>query len=205
MSIYVPILYSFRRCPYAIRARLALYSMKISHEHREVSLKNKPIELLQISPKGTVPVLQLESGRVFEQSLDIMNWALNTPSLSTKHTNLIVITDSTFKHALDRYKYPGRYGEEEGINYRDQCESFLRELEAELTPFLTGETLALPDMAIFPFIRQFAMVDPDWFAAQNYPRIKTWLNYFMQSELFHQVMGRYLPWSPGELPVIATF
>src|SRR5579862_4167934 len=103
------ILYTFRRCPYAMRARLALYTAAISHENREVDLKNKPAEMLEISPKGTVPVLQLGDGTVLEQSLDIMNWALKNPNVPSDLMELISENDTTFKDALNRYKYPGRY------------------------------------------------------------------------------------------------
>ena len=205
MTKSFPILYSFRRCPYAIRARLALYSAKIVHEHREVDLKNKPMEMLELSPKGTVPVLQLEDGTVLEQSLDIMNWALKEPLLSAEDAQLITENDTTFKKALDRYKYPGRYPDEEGSHDRDQGEIFLQKLEMRLNPFLTGNTLTLLDMAIFPFVRQFAAVDPEWFDAQSYPRLKKWLDTFVSSPLFQQVMREYLPWSPGDYLEINPF
>lgn len=149
MTLSLPVLYSFRRCPYAMRARLALYSAKIAHEHREVDLKNKPAEMLVISPKGTVPVLQLENGTVLEQSLDIMNWALDNPPLLLEDTQLITENDATFKQALDRYKYPGRYPEETGIDDRTQCELFLKKLEGRLTPFLTGIPLHLSTWRYF--------------------------------------------------------
>jgi glutathione S-transferase len=204
MDTSFPILYSFRRCPYAMRARLALYSAKINHEHREVDLKNKPIEMLEISPKGTVPVLQVGE-TVLEQSLDIMKWALNISHLSLEETELITENDTTFKQALDRYKYPDRYHEETGITYRDQCEQFLIKFEAQLSPDLTRNTWTLTEMAIFPFIRQFAMVDPEWFNAQSYPYLKLWLDSFISSMLFDQVMQRYPLWSTENQPILVTF
>ncbi len=205
MSVSLPVLYSFRRCPYAMRARLALYSAKIAHEHREIDLKDKPIQMLKISPKGTVPVLQLEDGTVLEESLDIMNWALKPSPLSLQDMHLVTENDTAFKKALDRYKYPGRYPEEPGVNYREECEEFLRKLEAQLHPFLTGNTLSFTDMAIFPFIRQFAMVNPEKFMAQPYPGLKTWLDSFTSSLLFQQVMQNYMHWSPGNQPLIVEF
>lgn len=200
-----PILYSFRRCPYAMRARLALYLKKIPHEHREVSLKNKPNEMLAISPKGTVPVLQLQDGTVLEESLDIMNWALNTPNLSVKDQELITENDTTFKQALDRYKYPGRYSEETGINYREQCELFLAKLEVQLNPSLIENTSTFTDLALFPFVRQFSRVNPEWFNEQPYPILKAWLNFFSSNSLFQKVMKNYPLWAPNSSPVLVNF
>lgn len=201
----VAILYSFRRCPYAMRARLALYSAKIDHEHREVDLKNKPQDMLAISPKGTVPVMQLIDGTVLEQSLDIMNWALDNPRLPTNGFVMITENDTTFKYALDRYKYPGRYKEEEGFDYRAQGQAFLAKLEESLSPYLMSKTESLLDMAIFPFVRQFVKVDPEWFQGQPYPRLKIWLNDFVISDKFKQVMQNYKPWFPGDEPIWVSF
>lgn len=205
MTASLPILYTFRRCPYAMRARMALYVAKIDHEHREVNLKNKPPELLQISPKGTVPVLQFEDGRLLEESLDIMKWALNSPDLPLEEVQLITENDTTFKKALDRYKYPGRYPEEEGLDYRGQCESFLRKLEKHVAPFSTGNTVTLMNMALFPFIRQFSLVDPVWFAAQSYPDLKLWLDFWITSAVFDQVMQEYPLWVSGNEPAVVIF
>lgn len=205
MSNSFPILYTFRRCPYAMRARIALYTAQVDHEHREVDLKNKPQEMLAISPKGTVPVLQFESGRILEESLDIMKWAFNTSDLPLEEARLVTENDTTFKRALDRYKYPGRYLEEAGVDYREQCELFLRKLEARLDPFLAGTTAALGDIALFPFIRQFTMVDRMWFEAQPYPRIKNWLSFFISSALFERVMEKYPLWMPENQPTIIKF
>lgn len=204
MTSNYPILYSFRRCPYAMRARLALYLAKIAHEHREVDLKNKPQEMLNISPKGTVPVLALPDGTVLEQSLDIMNWALNNPPLSTIAEQLITENDTTFKAHLNRYKYPGRYDEEPDRDYRKECLSFLTNLEERAHPFLEGDQISMSDMAIFPFIRQFAMVDPDWFEEQPYPVLKKWLSSLGSSPLFKDVMQSFSPWKPGDEPQIVT-
>jgi glutathione S-transferase len=199
-----PILYTFRRCPYAMRARLALYTAKISHEHREVDLKNKPAEMLAISPKGTVPVMQFSDGVVLEQSLDIMNWALDNPTLSLQDSDLIQENDTTFKRALDRYKYPGRYDDQNGMDSRDQCEVFLAQVEERLNPYMGGQDYNLVDMAIFPFVRQFVQVDVDWFEKQNYSRIKQWLKVFELSALFEEVMQKYTPWTLGDDPIIIS-
>lgn len=205
MSSCLPVLYSFRRCPYAMRARLALYSSKISHEHREVNLKNKPHEMLSISPKGTVPIMLLNDGELIEESLDIMMWALKTSDLRTEDMVLIHENDTTFKQALDRYKYPGRYLEEVNTNYQEKCEYFLRKIETQLNPFLKGDTSSFVDFAIFPFIRQFSMVNPHWFEAQPYPHIKLWLNFFISSQLFKDVMQKFLFWTSDNKPNLVLF
>lgn len=189
----LPILYSFRRCPYAIRARFALIGAGIAYEHREISLKNKPREMLIISPKGTVPVLVLSETQVLDQSLDIMAFALGMPS--EHHRALIDENDTSFKHALDRYKYPGRFLEDQAVDYRDSCLLFINKLENCLSPFLSGAKPALVDMALFPFVRQFARVDPTWFAQQNFPHLKQWLDFFISSDLFEKVMQKYPLWT----------
>jgi glutathione S-transferase len=188
-----------------MRARLALYSAKIAHEHREVDLKNKPAEMLKISPKGTVPVLHLVDGTILEQSLDIMTWALKNPQLSSDARQLISENDTAFKQALDRYKYPNRYPQADPAENRSVCEEILRKLEDQLTPFLMSTTATMTDMAIFPFVRQFSMVDPEWFETQPYPRLKTWLAHFTSSPLFQQVMQGHEPWSPGDQPTYVTY
>lgn len=195
----LPILYSYRRCPYAMRARMALWAAQISVEVRDVSLRDKPAHLLQISPKGTVPVLQLPDGSVLEQSLDIMQWALaqndaqgwlNADRQAMNH--LIQINDGAFKKALDRYKYPERYPEHSQAFYREQGEQFLQTLEIALQqhPYLLGESASLADVAIFPFIRQFAAVDAEWFATRPYPQLSAWLSGWLESPLFVEVMQK---------------
>lgn len=196
----LPILYSYRRCPYAMRARMALWAAKIQVEVREVSLRDKPAQLLQISPKGTVPVLQLPDSTVLEQSLDIMWWALtqhdpqgwlNTDRDAVAH--LITINDGDFKKALDRYKYPERYPEQAQSFYRQQGEQFLQLLETALQQhrFVLGESASMADVAIFPFIRQFAAVDAEWFAGSAYPQLRAWLNGWLESALFAQIMQKF--------------
>ena len=164
----LPILYSFRRCPYAMRARLALYASGIAVEHREIELKNKPVCMLAASPKGTVPVLVLPDGQVIDESLDIMRWALqaqdplhwwpNDPLRFTAAIALIKDNDGPFKYALDRYKYPRRFGLEDGAAWRDAGAEFLLRLEAVLLtqPQLAGQQQGLCDAALAPFVRQFA-------------------------------------------------
>lgn len=200
------ILYTFRRCPYAIRARMALAAAEISFEVREVILRNKPPEMLEISPKGTVPVLLInESNRVIEESLDIMYWALEqNSSLSWLSTSsevkkeileLIAENDTRFKYSLDRYKYADRYGLDPQ-EHRSLAEVFLQELELRLKEdvFLFGPDISLADIAIFPFIRQFSKVDLDWFSKTPYENLKKWLEYHLESELFLRVMKKYSPW-----------
>lgn len=201
----LPILYSFRRCPYAMRARLALYHAKINHEHREITLKNKPAEMIQASAKGTVPVMVQPDGQVLEESLDIMLWALNIPSPPSADSQFIQENDTTFKHALDRYKYPGRYDEIADANYRQICEKFLIKLENHPSIFQDKTRISLLDMALFPFIRQFTMVDPEWFASQPYPNIQAWLEFISSTELFEQVMQKHPIWQPSDAPIKITF
>jgi glutathione S-transferase len=199
MTNSLPILYSFRRCPYAIRARLALAYAGIPVEIREVQLKHKPEEMLAVSPKGTVPVLQLPDGKVIDESLDIMRWALaqNDPEhwLNTGEDaeRLIQWNDGDFKYYLDRYKYADRYPEFTSSHYRSQCEKFLIELESKLSqnPFLGGCYFSIVDAAVFPFIRQFTAVDKQWFDSSNYQHLKNWLSEVLESELFISVMVKY--------------
>ena len=205
MNSQLPVLYSFRRCPYAMRARLAIVYTGIPVEIREVELKNKPEQLLAISPKATVPVLQLQSGVVFDESLDIMKWALsqNDPkqwlAINGDDEQLILDNDGDFKYFLDRYKYADRYPDYPAQYYRQQAEVFLTELENRLQTFefLSGKTFTLTDAAIFPFIRQFAAVDNNWFLASNYQALKKWLDNLLTSELFSAVMIMHPPWTPG--------
>lgn len=203
-----PILYSFRRCPYAMRARMALWVAGVTVELREVKLAAKPPELLAASPKGTVPVLVLPQGTVIDQSLDIMRWALaqHDPEgwLAGDDPALIAANDGPFKHHLDRAKYPGRYEEGGVTDHRAAALALLAPLEARLAdaPFLTGETRALTDIALLPFIRQFAAIEPEWFAAQPLPRLQCWLQGLCASALFTSVMGKFVPWQAGDAPVL---
>jgi len=208
----LPVLYSFRRCPYAMRARLALHASGIALEHREVVLKNKPAHMLALSPKGTVPVLLLpdgqgpHGGRVLEQSLDIMLWALRQqdqrawlPSADMDMADalaLIAHNDGPFKQQLDRYKYPNRSGLESGVVDRDAAALWLHTLDARLRtqPFLSGLRFGLADAAIAPFVRQYAHTDPTWFAAQAWTALAAWLAAFEDSALFAAIMVKHAPW-----------
>lgn len=193
------ILYSFRRCPYAMRARMALRYSGVAVEIREVSLKAKPADMLAASPKGTVPVLLLDDGRVIDESLDIMRWALasNDPdgwlqADADAMATLLAGNDGPFKQALNRYKYADRYPEHPMTYYRDQGCEFLRVLEGRLErgAWLCGERMTLADAAIAPFIRQFRGVDPAWFAQAPYPRVREWIEAFIESTLFTAIMAR---------------
>ncbi|PPD12786.1 glutathione S-transferase [Methylophilus sp.] len=195
----LPILYSYRRCPYAMRARMAIWAANIQVEVREISLREKPAHLLQISPKGTVPVLQLPDSTVLEQSLDIMQWALaqNDPqgwlnADPEAMSQLIALNDGDFKKALDRYKYPDRYPEHTQAFYREQGEQFLRRLEEALGQhdYLLGEKPSMADVAIFPFIRQFSAVDAAWFATSTYPQLRVWLAGWLEGPLFAEIMQK---------------
>lgn len=196
----LPILYSYRRCPYAMRARMALSYAGIPVEIREISLKQKPAHMLQVSPKGTVPVLVLADGQVIEQSLEIMHWALQQHdadgwlSADPQHAaQLIAENDGSFKQHLDRYKYAIRFPEYSAEHYRAQGALFLAKLEQRLqqSAFLLGDAISLADIAIFPFIRQFAAVDHCWFESAGYIKLKSWLQHLVESALFERVMVKY--------------
>ncbi|MEQ3637502.1 glutathione S-transferase [Alcanivorax sp.] len=201
-------LYSFRRCPYAMRARLGLLFAELAVELREVELKNKPTQMLEISPKGTVPVLKVSGGAVIEESLDIMLWALEqndpqgllNPAQVGQANALIEINDNEFKYWLDRYKYSDRYLEMTEPEYRRKGEAFLQVLEALLvkSPFLLGENVTIADIAVMPFVRQFAHVDRDAFYRLPYPNLQVWLNRWLDHSLFLQVMAKYQPWKEGD-------
>lgn len=209
MHASLPVLYSFRRCPYAMRARLAIAVSGIRCELREVVLRAKPPALLQVSPKGTVPVLVDTEGIVVEQSLDIMMWALrrNDPEhwLTPEQRNLpamldlVAECDGAFKYHLDRYKYPQRYDCETGQSWRDAAVDWLQSLETRLKSdaYLFGARPALADMAVAPFVRQFAHVDVEWFEQQPWPRLCQWLQTWKQSALFASVMNKYPAWQEG--------
>jgi len=203
----LPILYSFRRCPYAMRARMALWVAGVTVELREVKLAAKPPALIAASPKGTVPVLVLADGKVIDQSLDIMRWALAQGDPEgwrlRDDADLIAVNDGVFKHHLDRAKYPGRYEEDGVTDHRAEALALLAPLEARLAdaPFLCGRTRGLTDIALVPFIRQFAAIDPAWFAAQPLPRLQAWLDSLLAADLFASVMGKFAPWAEGDAPV----
>jgi glutathione S-transferase len=207
ISTQLPLLYSFRRCPYAIRARLAIYASGVTVELREILLRDKPEHMLELSPKGTVPVLQLANGEVIDESIDVFHWALqiNDPNVwltadKGELAQLVERNDGEFKHWLDRYKYSVGYPEFSAEYYRRQAEVFIAELEQRLiaSQYLLGSRLSGADMAILPFIRQFAFVDKAWFDSAPYPKVQAWLAEFLTSELFLAVMDKYPPWQVGD-------
>lgn len=209
----MPLLYSFRRCPYAIRARMALAQAGIAFELREVVLRNKPPEMLEASPKGTVPVLVLPDGPVIDESLAIMRWALaqkdaegwlaqvDEPGLQ----QLIALNDGPFKQVLDAYKYPERHLDQSATMHRAQGEALLVSLlEARLMaqPFLAGASPGLADVAIFPFIRQWAAVDAGWFEISRWVAVRRWLRHWLDSTAFMRVMDKHPAWHEGRPPVV---
>lgn len=202
----LPVLYSFRRCPYAMRARMALWVAGIAVELREVKLAAKPAALLAASPKGTVPVLVTSDGKVIDQSLEIMHWALAQNDLENwlagHEPALIAANDGLFKHHLDRAKYPTRY-DADGVDHRAAALTLLLPLEERLAAHaqLCSERRSFTDIALFPFIRQFAAIDPAWFAAQPLPRLAAWLEGHCASDLFTAVMPKFAPWQEGDAPV----
>jgi glutathione S-transferase len=199
MILIKPRLYTYRRCPYAIRSRLALYKAKIAYEPIEISLKHKSSEFLALSPKGTVPVLIDIDGAVIEESLEIMLWALsqhdpecwllNDENASQK---LIDENDFNFKKNLDRYKYADRFPEHSKEYYRSECEIFLNLLNDKLQSnnYLMAERLSFADAAIFPFVRQFSLVDEDWFLNSRYQELKKWLHNLINTQMFQEVMRK---------------
>ena len=205
-----PILYSFRRCPYAMRARLALASSGLCYELREVTLRSKPLELLAASPKATVPVLVMRDGTVIDESLDVMLWALRQHDPDgwlagdvDGMRRLIADNDSAFKQHLDRYKYPNRYADEHAGDAQGFAEShraagatWLALLQDRLLEknWLFGDHASLADMGVLPFVRQFAHTDAAWFAAQPWPQLAAWLARFEASALYTGVMDKHMPW-----------
>lgn len=218
----VPLLFTYRRCPYAMRARMALLVSGTAFDGYEIVLRDKPAEMLALSPKGTVPVLQLPDGTVLEQSLDIVRWALApddpdgwwSRAQSADNLALLATNDGAFKHHLDRYKYPERFGESDRLAQRELAMTLqLRPLEARLQahPYLGGDLPCATDIAVFPFVRQFAAVDPDWFAQQALPVTQAWLARWLGSPLFEACMfkmpsQRVAPYpcfvAPGPMPSV---
>ena len=211
-SLAMPCLYSFRRCPYAMRARFGLLFAEFQVELREITLKHKPIQMLNISPKGTVPVLQLSDDVVIEESREIMVWALEQQdpqrllNANTLHEASILIdkNDNEFKYWLDRYKYADRYLEMTQTEYRRRGEDFLQVLEGLLTKnaYLLGSHVTIADIAIMPFVRQFAHVDRNVFYNLPYPNLQRWLTCWLEHPLFLQVMTKFEPWQEGDEVVV---
>lgn len=202
-DITLPLLYSYRRCPYAMRARLAMLQANRRFQTFEIVMRDKPAALLALSPKGTVPVLHLPDGGVLEESLDIMRWAFEhrdpegwwSRAQTDENLGLLRTNDGDFKRLLDRYKYPDRYPED-GRSREDvraqAVAALLTPLEIRLLAerYLGGATPCATDLAIFPFVRQFAAVEPDWFAAQPLPALQAWLAGWLGSRLFEVCMTK---------------
>lgn len=206
MKPQIPVLYSFRRCPYAMRARMALLTSGQTCLLREVVLRDKPSEMLDVSAKATVPVLVLPNGQIIDESFEIMLWALdqNDPQDWLKNRraalSLIEQADGPFKHNLDRYKYSNRYDNEDSENHRNEGLQFLEKLNTSLTqtPYLAGAHLGLSDIAIFPFVRQFANTDRQWFDQVDLPKLQCWLANRLGSALFISAMNKYPQWKTGD-------
>ena len=199
MTDQLPILYSFRRCPYAMRARMAIAASGVTVRLREILLRDKPDEMLAASAKGTVPVL-IDGETVIDESLDVMNWALkqNDPEgwLARKDDALIAENDGPFKHHLDRYKYSTRYEDADAEEHRAAGFEFLQKLEARLVDhdYLHGPERGFSDIAIFPFVRQFRIADKLWFDSAPVPNVHRWLKALKESALFKSVMEKYPLW-----------
>ena len=200
-----PVLYSFRRCPYAMRARLAIRESNTLVELREVLLRDKPNHMLLLSPKGTVPVLWLCDGTVIDESFDIMKWAYSTNlsndrSKNVNHEDLIALVDSKFKYHLDRYKYSSRFEKIDANHHRDCALNILYKIEDVLDiGWLNGVTPGFSDFAILPFIRQYRIADITWFdTCADIPKVKYWLNEFLNWDGFKNIMKKYPQWQEGQ-------
>ncbi|MGD1887594.1 MAG: glutathione S-transferase [Cohaesibacteraceae bacterium] len=202
-----PILYSFRRCPYAIRARLALSVAETPVTLREIKLAAKPQAFLDVSPSATVPALVTADG-VLDESLEIMDWALgqNDPegwiAVPEEGRDWIARNDGPFKQALDRTKYGTRYPDSDPQEQREIASTFLLDLNAQIDSWMFGKP-TLVDFAILPFVRQFAFIDKGWFDAQPWPNLQAWLEAFLASDRFLDVMAKYPVWQEGD--PITTF
>ncbi len=214
---HFPILYSFRRCPYAMRARLAIKVAGFQCELREIVLRDKAPQLLQVSPKGTVPVLLLPEGRIIEESLEIMLYVLAKhdpeswlPASTEQYAAMTLIkeNDGPFKSHLDRTKYPDRFrAKGEAVNVereREEALGFLIKLDGILSkhPFLAGTTPGLADMAILPFVRQFVNIDREWFQEHSLKHATRWLDEFLAGALFKSIMIKYEKWEIDQSPIV---
>jgi glutathione S-transferase len=219
----LPVLYSLRNCPYAMRARLAIYKSKQTVELRDVVLKHKPPEMIAASSKATVPILVLATAQVIDESLEVMLWALGEsdpdnllrienskqsvslnetkPSIETKDIlKLIDLFDSEFIPCLDAYKCAKRYHESNLKECRHACEVYIQKLEHRLSlhKYLIDDNESMADIALLPFIRKFAKVERQWYRQSSYPNIRHWLNQYLQSALFNKVMAQHPLWSFGQ-------
>ena len=210
-----PILYSFKRCPYAMRARMAIFLTDIQCELREVHLKNKPQSMLDLSPKGTVPVLQIDAYKVIDESLEIVEWALGINDIFKKNKilpdqevltkDLISLFDDEFKFHLDRYKYSVRYQDANPIQSRSKCLEILNKIENSISNsnWFFGDSINKLDICILPFIRQFRIADPEWFDSLNeIHQVKSWLKHFLKSPLLLNIMNKNGPWQEGDQVLI---
>ena len=199
-----PIFYTFRRCPYAMRARLAIAAAGITVELREVVLRDKPAAFLAASDSGTVPCLVTDQGNI-DESLDIMKWALARNDtdhwLDMRDTgwDLITRADGPFKDALDRTKYASRYSDTDAKEQRELAAEFLTELDSRIAVWIF-ERPSIADFAILPFVRQFAFIDKPWFDAQPWPNLQGWLDRFLATDQFENIMLKYPQWSEGDAP-----
>lgn len=200
-----PLLYTYRRCPYAMRARMALLQAGIGFDAHEIVLRDKPADMLRLSPKGTVPVLVLPAGQVIDESLEIMRWAFDGRDAEgwwerAQHESaqtLVALNDGPFKQSLDAYKYPDRHPSDESpAHHREQAVAcLLQPLDRRLSAqaFLGGDHPSAADLAIFPFVRQFRAVDEAWFDSQDMQAVQRWLRGWLDSELFQRCMTRLAP------------
>ena len=208
----LPILYSFRRCPYAMRARMAIHISDQRCELREVLLRDKPPSMLQYSAKGTVPVLILQDGKVIDESLDVIDWALNLNDPDDwqrskdkeKTKELIKINDGEFKYHLDRYKYSKRYDNEDPEFHRKKCLKFIESINNELnnSEYIFDDNISYADIVLLPFIRQFRIADIEWFDSLPYDNLKKWLSSFLNSSLLNSIMKKYDLWKEGDKSII---
>ena len=210
----LPVLWSFRRCPYAMRARLAIAASGQQVVLREILLRDKPAAFVAVSPKATVPVLQLADGTVIDESRDIMMWALTQSDPDgwlavwqrDKDAALRFLDqlDGPFKAHLDRYKYASRYDKSAAVMHRDSGAAFLGDLDRSLSgqAALSGAAMGVLDFASLPFVRQFRIADPQWFDAQPWPHLHRWLAAFLTSPRFARIMHKYAPWDSAASPVL---
>jgi len=206
-----PVLYSFKRCPYAIRTRISLILSKTKCELREVLLKDKPESMLNASPKGTVPVLIKNNGTVIDESIDIINWLISRNNFfgPNKYDDfieeMIKLFDNEFKFHLDRYKYSTRYNKDKELFHRNKCSEILNNLEEKITsnPWLLGSSVSKLDVCILPFIRQFRIANEEWFDDnEQFKKINETLKYFLEWEVFQIAMKKYPQWKQGDKEIL---
>lgn len=211
----LPVLYSLQHCPYAMRARIAIFRSKQAVLIRAIKLNNKPPEMLALSTKGTVPMLVLSDGTVIEESLDIMLQVLKdsdpdhllTAQGQLPLTEIITIIEEFEQHffvAVEAYKCAKRYQETNIVECRQACEVYLQKLEDRLSKhaFLTSEREGLLDIALMPFVRQFSKVERQWYQQSPYPKLRAWLNSYLQSPMFTKVMAKHELWVDGHRDIL---